>query len=191
MHGRMFWEFRDYAEARHGAGTWLTLLKNVGLAEKVYLQKPYPDTEMVALVTAASALSGRPMAEVLEDFGEFTAPSLMKMYAHLMKPGWRTLDVIEHTESTAHGALRKDDAGMGPPFLRTKRVGPDELILFYSSPRKLCAVAIGVAKGLAKFFHEDISVRHTACMHHGAKSCEIVFHTFAAKPVRAKAHHFA
>lgn len=187
MHGRIFWQLRDYSEARLGAGTWLKLLKDAGLKERVYLQEPYPDTEMVSLVMAACALSGKPLPMLLEDFGEFMAPSLMSMYAHLMKREWRTLDVIEHTERIAHGAVRRDEAGAAPPFLRTKRIRPEELMLIYSSPRKLCAVAVGVARGLGKYFHEEVAVQHSVCMHRGAGSCEITFQTFATKAMRAKA----
>jgi len=189
MHGRIFWEFRDYAEARHGAGTWLKLLENSGLEEKVYLRQPYPDTEMVSLMMAASALSGKSLPELLEEFGEFTVPSLLNMYGYLMKREWRTLDVIEHTEKIAHGAARMTDAGSAPPFLLTKRLGPEELKLTYSSPRKLCAFAVGVAKGLGKHFNEEVRLQHSVCMHRGDPVCEIVIHAHAAKAKRAKAQH--
>ena len=189
MHGRIFWEFRDYAEARHGAGTWLKLLKEVGLEEKVYLQQVYPDTEMVSLITAASALSGKTIPVLLEDFGEFLAPSLISMYGHLMKREWRTLDIIEHTEATAHSAVRRAEAGAAPPFLRTKRLGQEDLTLIYSSPRKLCALAVGVAKGLGKHFQEDVTIQHSVCMLRGDAVCEIVIQARAVKPVRSRAHH--
>lgn len=190
MHGRIFWEFRDYAEARFGPGTWLTLLKNTGLEEKIYLKQTYPDTEIVLLANAACAVSGKPLADLLEEFGEFMVPSLMNMYGHLMQQQWRTLDVIEQTERTAHSAVRLAEPGTAPPFLRTKRLSSEELTLIYSSPRKMCALAIGVAKGLGKHFNEEVSALHVACMHRGARECEIAFQTRVAKPVRSKAHHF-
>lgn len=189
MHGRIFWEFRDYAEARHGAGTWLKLLKKAGIEEKVYLRRVYPDTEMVALVAAACALSGKALPVLLEDFGEFMVPSLMSMYGHLIQPEWRALDVIEHTESTAHSAVRVDESGAAPPFLRTRRLAPGKLTLTYSSPRKLCALAVGLGKGLGKYFHEEVTVQHSVCMHRGAPSCEIMFEAYASKVLRSKAHH--
>jgi hypothetical protein len=189
MHGRIFWEFRDYAEAKLGPGSWLKLLKTAGLEEKVYLQQAYPDTEMVSLVTAASALSRKAVPALLEDFGEFLAPSLMTMYGHLMKREWRTLDVMEHAERVGHRAVRLEGPGMGPPFLRTKRLGPEKLVLIYSSPRKLCALAVGMAKGLGKYFDEEVAVQHSVCMHCGAPSCEMVFQASAVKTLRAKAHN--
>lgn len=78
---------------------------------------------------------------------------------------------------------------MGPPFLRTKRLGPEKLVLIYSSPRKLCALAVGMAKGLGKYFNEEVAIQHSLCMHRGAPSCEIVFQTSATKTIQAKAQH--
>lgn len=72
MHGMVFAELRNYAERKHGKGTWDALLRNAGLQGKVYMQvQEYPDAEVVALLAAASSMTGLPVAEVLEDFGEF------------------------------------------------------------------------------------------------------------------------
>jgi hypothetical protein len=72
--------------------------------------------------------------------------------------------------------------------LRTKRLGPEKLVLIYSSPRKLCALAVGMAKGLGKYFNEEVVIQHSQCMHRGASSCEMVIQAFAAKTIQAKAH---
>jgi hypothetical protein len=42
------------------------------------------------------------------------------------------------------------------------------VVLIYSSPRKLCAFAIGIARSVAKQFNETIEVTQTKCMHNGA-----------------------
>jgi hypothetical protein len=53
--------------------------------------------------------------------------------------------------------------------------GPSLLVLIYTSPRKMCALAIGIGKGLAKHFNEKITSLQTMCIHKGASRCEIVF----------------
>ena len=86
MHGLIFAELQKYAETKHGKGTWQALLKKAGLETKVYLAiQEYRDAEVVALVVAASSMTGLPVAEVLEDFGEFIVPDLVKMYGHLLR----------------------------------------------------------------------------------------------------------
>jgi hypothetical protein len=78
-----------------------------------------------------------PLPAVLQEFGEFTVPALLGMYSHLIKPEWRTLDVIEHAESV-HGAVRLQERGAAPPYLSTRRVNPHKLILTHTR-REKCA----------------------------------------------------
>jgi hypothetical protein len=175
MHGLIFAELQKYAETKHGKGTWQALLKKAGLDTKVYLAvRDYPDAEVVALVVAASSMTGLPVSEVLEDFGEFIVPDLVKMYGHLLRPEWGAIDVIENTEATVHSVVRVKNPGAKPPELKTVRHGANEVVLFYTSPRQMCALAVGIGKGLAKHFNENIVAQHATCMHKGASKCEIV-----------------
>jgi len=176
MHGIIFAELRNYAETKHGKGTWNQLLKKAGLENKFYLPiNTYPDTEVVGLVGAASSMVGLTVAEVLEDFGEFIAPALMKMFGHLLLPEWKTIDVIDNTEGTVHSVVRTKNPGAKPPELQTVRRSHDEVVLIYTSPRKMCALAVGIGKGLGNYFHENITTIQTMCIHRGAPKCEIVF----------------
>jgi len=186
MHGIIFAELQNYAETKHGQGTWNALLRNAGLENKVYLPiKEYPDAEVVALVGAASSMTGLSIAEVLENFGEFIAPSLMKMFGHLLLPEWKTIDVIDNTEGTVHTVVRVKNPGAKPPQLRTVRRGPDEVVLVYTSPRQMCELAIGIGKGLAKHFKETITVDQTMCMHKGAPKCEMIFRKIRQRQYRS------
>ncbi len=186
MHGRIFWELRNYAE-RYGPETWNVLVKMAKLEDRIYLGQAYADSEFIALLTAASSVTGKPLPALLEDFGAFTVPALMSMYGHLMRPEWQTLDVIEHTEKIAHGGVRLKEAGAAPPFLRTSRVSSNMLVLTYSSPRKLCAFAVGVGRGLAAHFGETIAIQQAVCMHEGANRCEITYATSLSTADRALA----
>jgi|SRR5579863_1931275 len=184
MHGRIFWQMRDFVEARYGRGSWVDLLKTAGIQDQVYLSRPYPDSEAVALLDAVSTMTGKPLAAVLQEFGEFAAPSLLTLYGHLIKPEWRTLDVIEHAEGTAHGMVRREEPGSAPPYLRTQRCSPRKLLLIYNSPRKMCSFAVGLGIGMGKHFQETLMIRHRLCMQHGDDQCEILFETLES-PVQA------
>jgi hypothetical protein len=175
MHGRVLWQLREYIEARHGKGGWNALLKIAGLSDRVYLSRAYPDFEAVALFTAASTMSKQSLPTLLEDFGEFTVPSLLTLYGHVIRPEWRALDVIAHAEQAAHGWSRQNEPGSAPPFLRVRRLAPGKLLLIYNSPRRLCAFAVGVGIGLGKHFDQRVVARHRLCMHDGADHCEITF----------------
>jgi hypothetical protein len=176
MHGVVFGELERFVAEKYGKGQWTALLHKAGLDNRMYLAvNEYPDAEIVALVGSASEITGLEAGAILEAFGEFIVPSLLKLYGHLLKPTWTTLDVINNTEHAVHTVVRVKNPGAKPPLLKTRREGNDCVVLIYHSPRKMCSFAIGIGHGLAKHFHEEIRVRETECMHKGSASCVIVF----------------
>lgn len=174
MHGILYTELRKYVLIKHGLGAWKTLVSNAGLIEKPYMPfETYPDEELVALVTAAGDLTERTVSSVLEDFGIFIAAELLAMYQPLIQPHWRTLDVLEHTEATIHTVVRKKNRGALPPELICHRPSADEVVITYSSHRKLCHVAKGITKGLAELYKEKVVINESSCMLHGDAACVI------------------
>ena len=174
MHGLILAELRKYVEAKLGKDAWYGLLTTAGLGGRVYLSgEPYPDEEVVTLVTTASKTTGLPAATILEDFGEFIVPDLVDIYRPYIKPQWKSLDLIEHTEVNIHRAVRLRNPGAEPPHLKTKRVDRRQVLLVYTSPRKLCSVAKGIAKGVGKFYGEALTISEGSCMLRGDPECAI------------------
>jgi hypothetical protein len=176
MHGIVFSQLQKYVEMQHGSRAWSTLLQEAQLENRAYSStSEYPDAEMEGLLSAVATMSGEPSPVVLENFGVFIAPALMNIYGHLIPGDWKTLDVIAKADGTIHSAVREQNAGAKPPVLHTIRRSADEVVLIYGSPRKMCAFAIGIAKGVVKHFNETLEITQTKCMHNGAPHCEIVF----------------
>ncbi len=174
MHGIIFMELKKYVDAKLGGGAWNKLLKDSGVGPRMYTPlKEHPDQEAVALVSTASEMTGDSIPTILEDFGEFMVPDLVDMYGALIEPEWNTLDLIEHTEETIHKVVRVKNPGAKPPELKTSRPSPNEVVINYSSPRKMCAVARGIAKGFAKYYNEQIDITETSCMLSGSPNCTI------------------
>jgi hypothetical protein len=174
MHGIIFVELKKYVQSTVGPGTWETLLAKSGLTRTAYLTTSvYPDEEMVALVTTAASLTGKAIPVILEDFGEFLVPGLIKTYRSFLRPDWRTLDTIQHTEANIHKAVRLRNPGAAPPALAVTRTGPDEVVIVYNSPRKMCGVAKGIARGIAGHYGERITLSESTCMHRGDRACTL------------------
>jgi Haem-NO-binding len=174
MHGIILVELKKYVQSKVGPGAWETLLTKSGLPHTAYLATlVYPDEQMVALVTTASSLTGTAIPVLLEDFGEFLVPGLIKTYRAFLRPDWRTLDTIEHTEVNIHKAVRLRNPGASPPALSVTRKGPDEVVIVYDSPRKMCGVAKGIVRGIARHYDERITLSESTCMHHGDRKCTI------------------
>jgi hypothetical protein len=176
MHGIIFAELQKFVSTHQGSHAWNELLRRTGLRGSVYVSSdPHPDSDFESLVAAASQLTGRPTAQILEDFGDFITPVLINRYGHLLSPRWTSLDVIEHTENTVHTLVRARHPGAHPPRLKTKRTGPNEIVLTYTSPRRLCFLAIGIGRGLGRHFKENLSIEQERCMYEGDSLCEITY----------------
>lgn len=174
MHGLIFLQLQKFALQQAGAQAWKTLLREAKVPIKSYSAvRAYPDEEVLALVGAASRVLNLPAAAILEAFGEFIAPELVRLYGRLLLPGWTTLDVIENTEKLIHTAVRVGNPGAKPPVLECIRTTEDELQIMYSSERQLCSLAKGIVQGLARHYGETISVTDDACMLRGDPFCAL------------------
>jgi predicted hydrocarbon binding protein len=175
VHGIVFGELKQYVNHSMGTQAWNELLESAGLGRRLYLAvQEYPDAEMGAILGAASKRTGLPPNEILHAFGDFIGPHLMKMYRMYIQPEWKTLDVIEHTEERIHRMVRRDHAGARPPYLSTTRRSENEIVVHYSSARRLCALARGIAQGIARHYDETVEIRDLTCMLAGASTCEIL-----------------
>lgn len=176
MHGLIHTALQKYVETSFGVDTWRELLVRAGIEDQIFTPlQSYPDEQIVRLVAEAQALSGTPAASLLEGFGEFLVPTYLSLYGALLKPQWRTLEVLENTEETVHRVVRMRNPGAEPPRLRVRRTADDEVELTYDSARKLCAVARGIARGVAKQFSEALQVTDRSCMLRGDRACVISF----------------
>jgi hypothetical protein len=176
MHGIIHLELRNFVVQRHGEAAWRALTDQAGLSSEIYTPlRSYPDEQLTALVGAAIQLTGADPTLLLEAFGEFLAPRYLALYGKLLKPEWRTLEVLEHAESTIHRVVRLREAGALPPRLQAQRVSPTLIRMTYDSPRKLCAVARGIARGIAASFSEQLSITDERCMHRGDRECVLLF----------------
>jgi hypothetical protein len=175
VHGIVFGELKQYVTARLGESAWSELLADAAIGPKLYLAiQEYPDEELGAILQAACRRTGLSAATVLQDFGDFIGPHLMQMYRMYILPEWKTLDVIEHTEERVHKMVRLQHRGARPPYLSTTRRGDDAIVIHYSSARRLCAFAKGIAIGIARHYGETLEIRDLTCMQKGAQTCEIL-----------------
>jgi hypothetical protein len=176
MHGIIHLELQKFVAERFGEQAYRHVARKAELGQEIFTPlQSYPDEWLFRLVAVAVELTHTPAEQILEAFGEHLVPSYLALYGHLLKRDWRTLDVIEHTEETIHRVVRRRQPGAQPPLLSTERRAPDEVVLFYDSPRRLCAVARGIGRGVANHFGETIAIDEQRCMHRGDPRCVMSF----------------
>lgn len=180
MHGLIFSELKKYVETKFDSKTWDTLQEKAGLKGNLYLAASvYPDNDLLSLVTTACQMTGVDAQTILEDFGDFIAPDLIRQYSFLIKPEWTLVDFLCNTEDTIHKIVRFHP-GVTPPQLMVRRVAEDRVTISYDSKRKMCALLKGIVKGAARHYQKNITIIESRCMLEGAPECTVHVQVMAA-----------
>jgi len=160
MHGFIFIEFDKFVLEHVHYTEWQQALKLHEIDNSSFSPTElYPDEKMVEMLHLAAEVTNKSPNQLLELFGAFLVPDLMKVYRAYIDPSWKTLDVLEYAETTIHVAVRKSTAGASPPILQVNRPSPREVIIEYVSPRNLPELGIGIIKGLGVYFNENLDVK--------------------------------
>ena len=155
MHGTIVALLKRYVLTQHDYSTWVQLREAAGLSNLDFDHKQvYPDEHMYALVGQAARMAGIRPEELQEKLGEFMVPDLLYMYNKLIRPEWKTLEMLEHTEAVVHTRVRQEHHEKVPPVLNVRRVTDNEVVVEYVSARRMGALAVGIIRGLAVHFDE-------------------------------------
>ncbi|MFC6997119.1 heme NO-binding domain-containing protein [Rufibacter roseus] len=162
MHGSIFVLLKRFVEHNYDHSTWVKLLEAAGIEHDAYQMRDfYPTREIYAIVNVASEATGVSAYELMEKYGEFLVPDLLMIYSKYIDPTWRTYEMLENTEAAMHGAVRREDNRSDPPVLLVTRKGSKQLIVDYYSKRKMASVAVGIIRGIAKYYNESDKVTVT------------------------------
>lgn len=155
MHGSILMLLKRYVQTQYDHSTWVRLMELSGLEGVDFdHHNVYPDEHIYALVGQAAEMTGIPAGELHEKFGEYLVPDLMYMYQRLLRPEWRTLEMLENTEHTMHHQVRREHSENSPPVLAVKRLGDNELLIDYVSSRRMGGLAVGIVRGVAAYYDE-------------------------------------
>lgn len=159
MHGFIFIEFDKFVLEHVHYTEWQQALKSHEIDNSTFSPTEiYPDEKMVQLLHLAAEVTKKSPEKLLELFGVFLAPDLMKVYRAYIDPAWKTLDVLENAETTIHVAVRKSTTGASPPILKVKRLSPRDVVIEYVSGRNMPELGVGLIKGLGSYFNENLEV---------------------------------
>jgi hypothetical protein len=163
----------------HGEAAWEALLEKAGLSGAYTSLGSYPDSEILALVGAASQALQLPPDDVLRWFGREAMPLLAERFPIFFAPHANSLSFLKSVNSIIHPEVRKLYAGAGCPHFAFADLADGGLRIGYTSSRRLCALAHGFIEGAAGRFRETAHVEHVTCMNRGDARCELTVHTKA------------
>ncbi|MEZ5668752.1 MAG: heme NO-binding domain-containing protein [Alphaproteobacteria bacterium] len=131
----------------------------------------YDHGELVALVRAVSARTGRPVGDLIRDFGRHMLGCFHDRHpAYFAEPGG-LLAFLERVDGRIHAEVRRPHPGACLPEIRTRRLGADSLELTYRSERHLGDFAEGLIAGAVDRFGATHTVERTDLQQEGGRQC--------------------
>lgn len=183
MHGLILLQLQKYVSRIGGPFAWQMIHDDAGLPLHSYSQAGvYSDDCTKGLVRAAARAFSQSDDEFQENFGAYLFPQLLSIYQHAIDPNWDSLDLLQHTASVIHAAVRAQLPGVSPPSLDVERFNSNEAIVRYRSSRMMCPLFVGILKGMSVALGESLQVSETACCRRGSPCC--VFSLKAKASVR-------
>jgi hypothetical protein len=160
--------------SEHGPDVWDALLERSGASGSYSALGSYPDTELLAIVEAASATTGASVPDLLRWFGERAIPRLRARYPDFFTGHTRTDAFLRSLNDVIHAEVRKLYPGAEVPEFDFDTSERGEFVLIYRSSKQLCALAEGMLVGAAASFGERATIEQIRCMLRGDDACRFV-----------------
>jgi len=163
----------EVVRREHGEDAWDAILLRAGLDGSWTSLGSYPDEHLERVVTGAAALLGTDERTVLRTVGEGAIPLLAERYPHFFTPHTDTGAFVMTLNDMIHPEVRKLYRGATPPVFGFEPAPESEVLMSYTSPRRLCALAEGFIYGAAKHYGQTVVISQPTCVLDGASRCLI------------------
>ncbi len=118
----------------------------------------YSHGEIVALVVALSEVTGAPVADLVQAFGEHLMGRFTQLYPQMFTRHNELFDFLASIEPYIHVEVRKLYSNAQLPTFEVLGRGPSQMHLLYSSPRSMEPLALGLLHGAARHFGQPVQV---------------------------------
>jgi len=162
----------DAIEKRGGHEAVVRVLAAAGVpADRVYrLNEPYSDSEAQRMTTAAQDVLS--LEDIAEAFFEDTR-SRFPTWLAMCKTSREFLELQPEIHNTfAHGLQRPVDREAVRDKFRLEKL-PDELVVHYRSPNRLCEMYKAIARHVFRHYQETATIDESRCMLRGDAECEL------------------
>jgi hypothetical protein len=158
MKGIIFNAVADAVIGLGGEDLWDELLEAANLGGAYTSLGSYPDAELFALVEAASNKLEKEPADVLAIVGELAFPHLSGRHPELVGDHTGAISLLCTLNDVIHPEVLKLYPDASCPDFTTLRREDNELDLLYRSERRLPQLAIGLIRGAANLYEEEVAI---------------------------------
>lgn len=161
MKGIVFTEFLEMVENKFDYETVDEILTKKELPSGgIYSSVgTYSHQEMFVLVQNLHETSGIPIANLLEVFGEYLFGTLYRAYGSMFQDLTSAFDMLHSIEGYIHVEVRKLYPDAELPTFNTISRNDKELVLDYTSERRMSDLAVGLMRGCLKQFGEEAEIQ--------------------------------
>lgn len=168
----------DFVEKNWGAEGLQELKARARMAadKTIRLDTYYPEEEWQRLFEAAVALTHLQPEYLEQAFGRYCVEDLVLRFPGFFEGAVCARDMIRR-QPLIHNFIA---ASVQDPVSRRAVLDkfrleetPDETIVHYVSPNRLCDFYRGLAQGAAERFGEVLTITETRCMKRGDEECEL------------------
>lgn len=176
MQGSIFTAFSDMIIDQMGMEKWNELLEKTNPSSGgVYTSgAQYEDSELINMVVLLSEQTGIAVDDLIESFGTYVFDILYKNSGVDVSSIDNLKDFLLAIDNVIHVEVQRLYPNAYLPKFEYEEGNDGDLIMYYSSKRKLCAVSVGLIKGASIKFKEPVTISHPECMHHGAEKCKLI-----------------
>lgn len=161
MYGLVNQAFHDMIVERFGKEVWKDIQDLSGVFDEVFISTmPYEDNLTYELIGATNERTNLPVSEILEEFGVYWILNTgHRKYGELMRAGGSDFTEFLLNLPRFHDRIMLIYPKMSPPEFRVEKLGERSFSLHYFSSRAgLSFFVIGLIKGIAKMFDEEIQI---------------------------------
>lgn len=165
MKGIVFTEFLNFVSEVYGEDTVDDIIETSALgSEGSYTSVgTYPHEELHRLCLALQSQTQTPVNRILHDFGIRLSVTFVQKYAAFFSRCDHYFDFLESIEDHIHKEVRKLYPDAELPSFKTCERTDERLVVEYTSPRRLCALAEGLFEGTALYFDNKVLVHAETC----------------------------
>lgn len=176
MQGAIFTALEDMVIEKMGLEVWDELIQTTKPASGASYTsgEQYDDGELVNFVVALSEKSGIEVPDLLDAFGQYLFAILYENSPVDLKHITSLKDYLLMIDGVIHKEVQRLHPNAYLPKFDYDASDDSKLIMYYSSKTKLCHASVGLIKGAADQFKEEITIDHPECMHEGAERCKLV-----------------
>jgi len=166
---------QDFVLEHYGQDRWSDVLDKADLPKNKTYQsiRFYHDAEFEQLIDICSADLKLDKKALLRELGDLFGKHLISLYGGMFLKDWKSLDIIEKVAPKVFKTIQFVDPYTPKSSVRCERVSSDEVVVRYSSPRKMCVYIFGIIDAVADHFKEKLEITEERCMHHHDAECVI------------------